>query len=186
MLITACANGEQMKPYLLFPGTDLSVVPLPVLESESMFGNFSEKGWMDKVVFQAWMLCFIEFVKERQIQCGEYGTTLLLLDGHNSRMDTTTLFTTACNGIIVLCGPSQLTNLWQPNDAGTNKAFKENLNKIIAPHIEAKMTVSSTDLALFIQQSLMEPNMPRAKGQFFSTLWSLLFGSIKDSRDDLI
>ena len=42
----------------------------------------------------------------------------LLVDGHNSHLDATTLFNCASKCLIIFCGPSNLTNAWQANDAG--------------------------------------------------------------------
>ena len=152
----------QINPYLLFPGKDLSAVPLSVLQSSQMFGNFSENGWMEKKVFQAWMLKFIDYMNELRKPGEEKDYALLILDVHSSRMDPDTLLTAACNCVIVLCGPSNLTNAWQPNDAGTNKGFKENLREVIAPHVEAKLPVSASDLAVSICDALLKLNMPKA------------------------
>jgi DDE superfamily endonuclease len=115
-LVTTNPLGHQMPPYLLFPGLDISAVPQAVMESDRMFGNFAENGWMDATVFQAWMVKFVDFVTKRKTPREVDDYTLLLVDGHGSRMDCDTLLTAACNRILVLCGLSSLTNIWQQSN----------------------------------------------------------------------
>lgn len=128
--------GHFCPPYLLFPGEDSSVVPSFIDENkEEVWSTFSEAGWMDAEHFQVYILKLLQELRKRSeirdstLPLAEFH--LLLVDGHNSRLDMTTLFTCAVNRLVILCGPSNLNNAWQPNDAGVNKAFKENLNKIL-------------------------------------------------------
>ena len=172
IMITTCATGSLLPPYLLFPGKDSSAVPGFVEENkEFIWGTFSDAGWMDTECFQVYTLKLLnELRKHSDIQdpslpLAEYH--LLLLDGHNSCLDATTLFNCAVNRLIILCGPSNLTNDWQPNDAGVNKAFKENLNKIAARQVEAQQKFSSSDISSLTLSALREPNMKRSIVQSF-------------------
>jgi len=123
VLITTNSVGAQVPPYLLFPGENLSAVPASILEKpEEVLANFSQNGWMDSDHFKAWSLWFIDQKKKLLGPSDDF--TLLLVDGHSSRFDPDTMFNLACNQVIVLVGPSNLTNAWQPNDQGTNRTFK--------------------------------------------------------------
>ena len=159
VLITSNATGFLCQPYLIFPGENSSVIPSAVLENEEIWNTFAPSGWMDVERFQVWMLKFISEVKKRKSDEEKDGYVLLIVDGHNSRLNTDTMFTAAINRLVVLVGPSQLTNAWQANDAGINKSFKENLKRLVAPHIEAKQQLSNSDVGLMISNALKEKNM---------------------------
>ena len=84
---------------------------------------------MDEKHFQAYLLLYIWKIKEIQEKSGSTNSHVLLLDGHSLQYNVDTLWTAAVNWIIVFFGPSQLTNCWQANDSGTNKKWKDNLQK---------------------------------------------------------
>ena len=164
VMIATCADGSLFPPYLLFPGKDSSVVPSFIEQNnENIWGTFSTEGWMDTDCFQVFIL---KFLNKLQKQSGITDLSLplkdyhlLVVDGHNSHLNPTILYTCAVNHLLLLCGPSNLTNCWQPNDAGVNKAFKENLGKVVSKHIEAHLKFSSSDMASFILSALCEQNM---------------------------
>jgi len=85
---------------------------------------------MDVEKFQVYTMKLLDELRGRNVivdptlPLQEYH--LLILDGHNSCLNDTTLFNCVTNCLIVLCGPSNLTNVWQANDTGVNKTFKEN------------------------------------------------------------
>jgi hypothetical protein len=167
VLITTNATGTQAPPYLLFPGTNLATIPNTVLDSEDCWGNFSPNGWMDVERFQTWMMKFVSFIRKRESDDPtEY--SLLILDGHNSRLHPSTMFTAAVHRVICLVGPSVLTNAWQANDSGVNKTFKDNLSVVVAEQVEAKLAFSSADLSYFIQKALQKENMVRSIKNSFS------------------
>jgi len=58
------------------------------------------------------------------------------------------------NRVILFFGPSQLTNCWQANDSGTNKKWKENIKKELAPKIEAKVPILTSDLANIVVNAI--------------------------------
>ena len=124
-----------------------------------MIATVSKKGWMDEISFQAWLLTFIRFLESTREGALEYH---LLLDGHSSRFNIDTLFTAAVNRIIVFAGPSQLTNLWQANDSGTNKKIKDNLKLLIGENIEDREGISKEDLGQYILEAIESPNMKMA------------------------
>jgi len=142
VMITS-AVGSFLPPYLLFSGEDSSVVPSFIDENkENIWGTFSPAGWMDSERFQVFTLKLLDELRKKLEICDptlpmeEYH--LLIVDGHNSCLEPPTLLNCAANRLLILCGPS--------NDAGVNKAFKENLGKIAANHIEAHLKFSSSDV----------------------------------------
>ena len=159
VLITTNAVGSQIQPYLLFPGTDMSVIPDYALTHDECWTNYSPRGWMDVERFKVWMIKFVDEMKTRR-KDDDY--VLLLVDGHSSRMDPSTMFTAALNHIVVLVGPSHLTHAWQPNDAGVNKAFKANIRHCLSEHLTAQNEISNADLTFFTIKSLKEDNMKTA------------------------
>ena len=167
VMITSSAVGSLLPPYLLFPGKDQSVVPNVIQERcQEVWGTFSDAGWMDVERFQVYTMKLLDELRARSgitdlsQPLNEYH--LLLVDGHNSHLDATTLFNCASKRLIIFCGPSNLTNAWQANDAGVNKAFKENLSKIVAPHIEAHLGFTSSDVTTYILVALKEENMKKS------------------------
>jgi hypothetical protein len=159
VLITSNASDFFCQPYLIFPGENTSVIPSVILENEEVWSTFAVSGWMDVERFQGWMLKFISDVKKRKSEEEKDDYVLLIVDGHNSRLNSDTMFTAAINRVIVLVGPSQLTNAWQPNDAGINKSFKENLKRLVAKHVEAKQQLSNSDIGIMISNALKMKNM---------------------------
>jgi hypothetical protein len=111
---------------------------------------------MDSEHFQVWSLKFIDEVNKCQTP---YDTCLLLVDGHSSQLNEVTLFNFAVNRVVVLVGPFQFMNAWQANDARFNKAVKENIKKIMAQHVEYRLSVSFGDFALFILDIMVIPNI---------------------------
>ena len=131
VLITTNGIGEQVPPYILFPGESLSAIPCDILWRDDVWANFSSKGWMDVPCFQVWMLKYINEINRRKSNGNQADYSLLMVDGHNSCLDANTMFTAALNQIICLAGPSQLINAWQANDSGTNHKFKSVLSELI-------------------------------------------------------
>ena len=109
---------------------------------------------MDEQCFQAYILLFIQRINEIRKRTGNTDSHILLLDGHSSQYNPDTLWTAAVNRLILFFGPSQLTNCWQANDSGTNKKWKDNLQKELAPKIEAKVLILPVDLAGMMKNAI--------------------------------
>ena len=87
---------------MLFPGKNLSAVPSFVEENkEVILGTFSDAGWMDCELFQVYTLklldelCRHSEICDSSLPLPEYH--LLLVDGHSSRLDATTMFNCTAN-----------------------------------------------------------------------------------------
>ena len=116
------------------------------------------------------MLKFISFLQtQKSHDPTKY--TLLMLNGYNSCLNLSTMYTAAANQIICLIVPSNLTNAWQANDSGVNKTFKENLSKVVTPHIEAKLSFSSSDLSCIILKAFHHREYVKINQNFTCTHW---------------
>jgi len=103
MLLTN-AKGEQGMKYILYPGSVANMDPTSALSPDDrtdLVTSSKTDAYMDQ--------------------------NLLILDGHNSRLNVNTLVTAAMNNVEILCLPSHLTHLLQPNDANYNHRFKVEL-----------------------------------------------------------
>jgi hypothetical protein len=87
---------------------------------------------------------------------------LLIVDGHNSRLNPHMLVDAVFNHVVVLCLPSHLTHLLQPNDSGYNKAFKSNLSNITKERFCNQEVFSRLTLAQAATEALAHRNMPDA------------------------
>jgi hypothetical protein len=67
-----------------------------------------------------------------------------------------------CNDIHVLCLPSHLTHLLQPNDSGYNKAIKDNLTKLLCEDIQNEVRITRTTIANIVLDSIHASNIKRA------------------------
>ena len=159
--LTVSATGEVMPLYLIFPGENDGAIPEEVSGNPDVWANYSPRGWMDEKRFQAYLLLYIRKIKEIREKSGSTDSHVLLLDGHSSRYNVDTLWTAAVNRIIVFFGPSQLTNCWQANDSGTNKKWKDNLRKELAPRLEAKIPILTCDLAKMVIAAIKTNDIPQ-------------------------
>jgi len=94
MMLLTNAKGEQGLKYILYPESVANSDPTSALSPEDQTDLISSRkadAYMDQ--------------------------HLLILDGHNSRLNVNTLVTAAMNNVEILCLPSHLTHLLQPNDA---------------------------------------------------------------------
>jgi hypothetical protein len=72
---------------------------------------------------------------------------LLLLDGHGSRLNVSTLLTAVSQKVHILCLPSHLTHILQPNDATLNRTFKDLLQSYIVEFFELDHMITMADLS---------------------------------------
>ena len=120
-MLTTNTEGTVFTPYLLFGGTDISAIPVEILEKRiNVDGNFTPTAWMTEESFLVWLLQFIQYLNGMR---SENENCLLILDGHSTHISETALITAASNCVIILIEPSQLTHAWQANDQLTNKTF---------------------------------------------------------------
>lgn len=142
---------------MLFGGSDISAVPIDILNKQiNVDGNFTPTGWMTEEAFIVWLLKFIELVDGMR---SEKESCLLILDGHSTHVSEAALFTAALHHIVILIGPSQLTNAWQANDQLTNKTLKKLVKKNISSLLEIGESPSKNDLVLVLLKACQDPSM---------------------------
>jgi len=134
MMLSTNAAGENGLKYFLFPFAISTFAPTSALseqELNSIVHSTKAEAYMDTELFQQWLLHFVEFVQKRNPN----RTNLLILDGHKSRLNVDTLVTAAIANLIIICLPSHLTHLLQPNDFNYNYVFKRELKRIVRSQI---------------------------------------------------
>ena len=137
LLLTTNASGECLTPYFLFPA-GISTVPTSTIEGEDPLISTKGDAYMDQELFKQFLSYFIDIAHARN----PGRPNLLILDGHNSRLDENTLTSAAVQGIHILCLPSHLTHLLQPNDANFNFLVKKCLKDEIEQFLATQQTLS--------------------------------------------
>ena len=160
-LLTSNAAGDVWPPFFIFPGSELSCVPGGSLENNA-YASFNESAYMDEVLFQQWLSLFLKDILPTRTRYGIIHPVLLIVDGHSSHINPTTSLTAACHDVILLCLPSHMTHLLQPNDCALNKTMKDNLQAMVTSLVESQEEVSSGELAHMTAESLKSPNISRS------------------------
>ena len=178
--ITSSAAGGVLKPFFIFPGQDVTAIPAGSLENGS-YVAYSPSAYMDEVLFQQWLLRFIEDTKEIRIRGDVINPILLILDGHSSHINLGTLFTAACHQIVVLCLPSHTTHLLQPNDFALNKTVKDNMQKNLSQLLEANEEITCGELASIVSKALQCENISLSVKKSFEHTGIFPFDPLKMS-----
>ena len=116
----ACFNaaGSYCPPYIIFKGQKLRNVGLQGFEEATY--SVSQKGWMMKDTFYAWLGEFNNFVVDAKIP----KPVVLFMDGHSSHISLETGKFASDNGIILYCLPPHASHIVQPLDVGFFSALK--------------------------------------------------------------
>ena len=72
------------------------------------------------------------------------------------------MLTAAINNIVILCLPSHLTHLLQPNDAGLNKLFKTELYSIFGRAVSHNVPQTFVQLTDHVTKALEHDNIPKS------------------------
>ena len=111
--VLSCCNaaGTVMPPLVIF---DRKALKADMTRGEvpgTMYG-LSDNGWIDSELFDLWFLHhFLMYAPPAR-------PLLLLLDGHSSHYNPTTIRTAASEGVIIFCLPPHTTHITQPLDKG--------------------------------------------------------------------
>ena len=166
VLVCANAAGSLLKPFFIFPGEDMSC--LPAGELENCYLAFNNSAYMDEELFKQWLSRMIaETIESRTTDDGKLHPALLLLDGHSSHLNSTTLMTAACHNIDVLCLPSHTMHLLQPNDCALNKTLKDNMQANLSSLLELHEKITLAELAHLFSEAMKYENIPRSVIQSF-------------------
>lgn len=178
VLFTTNADGQIFKPFFIFPGTDLSCIPSGSFQND-VYTSFNTSAYMDEEQFQQWLSCFINEIASERLQNGILKPILLIVDGHSSRLNPTTVLTAACHNIILLCLPSHMTHLLQPNDCFFNKTVKDNLQHRIVQLVEVREEITRGELAAMVSESILEKNISPSIVQSFKHTGICPFDSLR-------
>ena len=117
--VVACvsASGQSIPPLVIWKRKSMTVEMANGEIPGTQYG-FSEKGWMQRKLFNSWFKkLFIRYAPASR-------PLLLLLDGHSSHYCPETLSFAAENDVIVFVLPPNTTHLTQPLDKGVFGPFK--------------------------------------------------------------
>lgn len=157
-MITTNAAGEVAPAFLIYKADSNQVVPHAAAHPHWATGN--ESAYMTAEDFGVWTIKFAEFLKRRPDS--QWGRHVLIMDGHSSHLHPDSILTLASAGVSVICLPSHTTHVLQPNDSGTNKTLKSNINKGLQKHIEAQTRLSILLLTGLLKKALSKRNMKPA------------------------
>ena len=126
------ADGSALKPLIILPNKEFPPDLEPIKWAFSWSG--AESGWMNKEVFASYIeTLFFPAVHARRDLLKTQTTlctrALLFVDGHSSRANPELLKEFQKEDVDVICIPAHTSHILQPLDCGTNRAFKEMLNK---------------------------------------------------------
>ena len=154
LMLTTNACGAIAMPYFLFPA-DAGSIPTSTIEGDDVLVSTKAEAYMDQDLFQKWLSIFTDHV--HRVNPNRHN--LLILDGHNSRLLEDSLVSAAVNGIHILCLPSHLTHLLQPNDANFNFLFKKVLREKIEVFARTSRPLSFGMLAHLAMEALRDQGM---------------------------
>jgi hypothetical protein len=119
-------------------------VPPEALQSDAIWATANDAGYMDEAVFRDhFVLDFCEkTIRTENNLVGRYA--LLVLDGHNSRINVDAMLTLAGHRVMVLCLPSHTTHVLQPLDSGVNKLLKQSLSDRLFDTLNAAAGAGTT------------------------------------------
>ena len=128
-VLTVSANGEKMDPFLIIPG----VKKLPDELSNIEYTICSQKnGWMTQKLWLAYIIYFTHNIQKLRLDMSfsdSKKTVLLIVDNHNSRINSLVLEYLYANNINLLTLPSQCTHVLQPIDVAIAACYKSHLNR---------------------------------------------------------
>ena len=173
LMMTSAADGSLLPTTFIHPGERGEITQIPIeafpRESEEFSHAVQPSAYVDEEIFQSWLLRFILAIDKRR-EKGE--DVLLILDGHSSRLNVITLLTAAKHRVHILCLPSHLTHILQPNDAVLNRTFKDYLQDEITGFFEADVTMTSGDVSAACVKALQKDFSSAICSSFRSTgIW---------------
>ena len=171
LLLTTSAIGDILPTLYLYPGASSDIAKIPTEAFSADDNNYHKvtpSAKMDEDTFQQWIALFVsKWLPNYRSDPDEYA--LLLVDGHASRLNVSTLLTAARNKVIVLCFPSHLTHILQPNNDAFNKRFKETLSPFFTDLAEISESFSTADIASICVKALKKDHSEYVKKSWKNT-----------------
>ena len=118
--VAACgsATGQAIPPFIIFAAKQLNPLWTRNEVSGCRYG-VSDKGWVDQELFHFW------FKDHFLAHAVSHRPLLLLLDGHSSHFEVSTIEYAKECGVIVFCLPPHTTHECQPLDCSLFGALKQ-------------------------------------------------------------
>ena len=131
--VMACASavGDVLPPFVIFKGKKDN----PTLKESSppdWCVMLSEKGWINCILFEAWLGNVLVPYHKKQISSGNLPADqpgLLLVDGHSSHESLAAIEMAKANNTTIFCLPPHLTHLLQPLDVSYFRSLKSNWSR---------------------------------------------------------
>ena len=122
--IIACANaaGQAIPPMIIFEGKYLNH-EWTIGEVPGTIYGMSEKGWTDQELFMFWL-------KHSLSHAVPARPLLLLLDGHSSHFELSSIQLAEKEGVIILCLPPHTTHESQPLDCSVFGPLKKQWTQV--------------------------------------------------------
>jgi len=117
--VIGCGNaaGQAIPPMVIFEGKYLNYL-WTVGEVPGTIYGMSEKGWTDQELFLHWLKHFLKYANPGR-------PLLLLLDGHSSHFELSSIELAREKGVTILCLPPHTTHESQPLDSAVFGPLKK-------------------------------------------------------------
>jgi hypothetical protein len=141
------SHGDIMPPTFIYNGKTITLDMYldPEKEAEETLVTATDSGWTSAEVFTEWMKAFLNFTKTQR----DKQKLLLLLDGHMSHLYPVALKEAREQNVIVVCFPSNCTQILQPLDVGifgtVKTAFRSEVERIMNESIDELSRYAATD-----------------------------------------
>ena len=156
-MITTCANGERVPPFIIF--SNLQSFPQSLIRVKNLaWWGSSSTGWMTKSLFQCWAVNFANWTTKYREKINSSNRFLLILDGHSSRINSAALHYLSSHQIDVIILPSHTSHITQPFDVGIAGILKCHFKKKILQFLRESEVVhiSSDSMRLMAVMALLE------------------------------
>ena len=125
------ADGYHLRPFIILPKLRNFPSDLYPFASQAMFAS-SNSGWMTKRLFTAFALFFCHEISCYRISNNISERIWLILDGHNSRINSHAIEYFVRNNISILVIPAHTSHVCQPFDVGLSAPMKAKIRTIIS------------------------------------------------------
>lgn len=163
LTLSTNAVGDVGDALFIHEGSHLSAVPSATIKTDfTVFTEYNESAYMTRDLFERFLHRFADGLQSKQRMEAGVRPILILLDGHNSRLNFNLLMSLAVRNVYLLELPSHLTHLLQPNDSGVNKVLKDELRDQHSRMVSAGLVENRTDITCFVLEALSQKRMKRA------------------------
>lgn len=122
--VIGCGNaaGQSIPPMVIFEGKYLNY-EWTIGEVPGTTYGMSDKGWTDQELFLYWLKHFLEYANPQR-------PLLLLLDGHSSHFELSSIEMAQKKEVIILCLPPHTTHESQPLDSAVFGPLKKHWTQV--------------------------------------------------------